>query len=291
MAELTLQGLLEAGAHFGHQTSRWNPHMRRFILTAKNGIHLINLQETLRCIDEALKKLVEVQESGRSILFVGTKNQAKDSVREAAEKCKQCFICVRWLGGLMTNYATIKKSLKKAEDIDRMEQDGTFGVLPKKEVNSLRKTRERIYNFLGGIKEMKGLPGVVVIVDIIKERIALEEARRLKIPIIAVIDTNSDPNLVDFPVPANDDSLKTIRLILERFAEVIAATPVKFIKREEKGEEGETRKRIVKRTIIKKILRKKKLPGEPGFQGNPAAAVEAEAAPGEAAPAAAQPKP
>ncbi|OGS34642.1 MAG: 30S ribosomal protein S2 [Elusimicrobia bacterium RIFOXYB2_FULL_49_7] len=261
MAELTLQSLLEAGAHFGHQTSRWNPQMRRYILTAKNGIHLINLEETLTCVQAAAQKLAQVQENGRSILFVGTKNQAKDAVREAAEKCKQCYVNVRWLGGLLTNYSTIKKSLKKVDDIDRMEQDGTFKLLPKKEVNRLRKKRERILNFLAGVKEMKGLPGAVVIVDILKEHISLLEARRLKIPVIGILDTNADPTKVEFPIPANDDSLKTVQLILDSLADVIAATPIKVVQRDNKDDEGDGRRRIVKRKIIKTIVRKKRLKG------------------------------
>jgi len=286
MAELSLKTLLEAGAHFGHQTSRWNPKMRRFILTAKNGIHLINLQETLRCIEEASNQLAEIHGNGKSLLFVGTKNQAKDAVKEAAEQCKHCYVNVRWLGGLLTNYTTIKKSLKKVEDIDRMEQEGTFALLPKKEVNRLKKKRERILNFLAGVREMKGLPGAVIIVDIIKEHIALKEARRLGIPVVGIVDTNADPAQVEFPVPANDDSLKTIQLILAEFSRVVAATPVKIVKPEEKPDSGETRKRIVKRKVIKKIIRKKRLPGEAGAPEEAVAGGEAAAKAPETVPAA-----
>jgi small subunit ribosomal protein S2 len=286
MAEITLKELLEAGAHFGHQTSRWNPKMRRFILTAKNGIHLINLKETLNCVDVAAKKLSEVVESGRYVLFVGTKPQAKDVVRETAEACKQFYIDTRWLGGMLTNFATIQRSLKKVDDIDRMESDGTFNSLPKKECNILRKKREKILNVLKGVREMKVLPGALVIADIIKEHIALDEAYRLGIPVVGIIDTNSDPSKVSFPIPANDDSLKTISIILKDLGRVIAATPVKVIMHvSAPGESIEGKKRVVKRTVIKKIVKKKRLKStgetlpadEPASGGTAAPDVETEA--------------
>jgi len=262
MAEITLKELLEAGAHFGHQTSRWNPKMRRFILTAKNGIHLINLKETLNCVDIAAKKLSEVVENGEYVLFVGTKPQAKDVIRETAEACKQFYIDTRWLGGMLTNFATIQRSIRKVDDIDKMESDGTFGSLPKKECNILRKKREKILSVLKGVREMKVLPGALVIADIIKEHIALDEAFRLGIPVIGIVDTNSDPSKVGYPIPANDDSLKTISIILKDLGRVIVATPVKVVKRIAKpGESIEGRKRVVKRTIIKKIIKKKRLKG------------------------------
>ncbi|MFH0919334.1 MAG: 30S ribosomal protein S2 [Fibrobacterota bacterium] len=259
MAELTLQTLLEAGAHFGHQTSRWNPKMQRYILTAKNGIHLINLKETLTCIAAAKKKLVEVVESGGFILFVGTKTQAQDVVGEAAELAKQFYINQRWLGGLLTNYETVKRSIRKVDDIDKAEADGTFGILPKKEVNILKKKRENILTDLKGVREMKHLPGAVVVVDIIKEHIAVAEANRLGIPIIAIVDTNSDPTQVNYPMPANDDSLKTISLILMELATAIAATPVKYVRKDEKEDVVDGKRRVVKRKVVKKIIKKKRL--------------------------------
>jgi small subunit ribosomal protein S2 len=278
MAELTLQALLEAGAHFGHQTSRWNPKMQRYILTAKNGIHLINLKETLSCILAAQKKLVEVVENGGSVLFVGTKTQAKDVIGEAAEHAKQFYINQRWLGGLLTNYETVKRSIKKIDDIDKAEADGTFAMLPKKEVNILRKKRENILTDLKGVREMKNLPGAVIVVDIIKEHIAVAEASRLGIPVIGIIDTNSDPTKVTFPIPANDDSLKTISLILMELATTIASTTVKHVRKAEKEEVIDGKKRVVHRKIVKKIVKKKRLKAtaEAGAGEAEAAVVESD---------------
>lgn len=279
MAEITVQELLEAGAHFGHQTSRWNPKMRRFILTAKNGIHLINLKETINCVDTAAKKLSEVVECGGSVLFVGTKPQAKDVVFETAEACKQFCINKRWLGGMLTNFATIQRSIKKVDDIDRMESDGTFKHLPKKECNILRKKREKILSVLQGVRGMKELPGMLVIVDVIKEHIALDEAFRLGIPVVGIVDTNSDPSKVRYPIPANDDSLKTISIILKELGRVIAATPVKVVKRVTKaGDSTDGMKRVVRRTVIRKIIKKKRLKGTGEVVSEEAgAAPEAEA--------------
>ncbi len=259
MSDVTLKELLESGAHFGHQTSRWNPKMAPYILTAKNGIHLLNLKETIYCIEKAEKLTASVVAAGGSVLFVGTKPQAKDVVREAAEECRQFFINTRWLGGMLTNFSTVRKSVRKVEDIDKMEQDGTFKMLPKKEVNILKKKREKVLEVLSGVREMKELPGLMVVVDIIKEKIAIDEARRLKIPVIAILDTNSDPTLVTCPIPANDDSLKTINIILKLLSKVVLTTPVVATKKDAKSETSDGRKRIVKRTIVKKIIKKKVL--------------------------------
>jgi len=267
MADITLEQLLESGAHFGHQTSRWNPRMRRYILAAKNGIHLINLNETLRCVDEAALALAEVVGNGKSVLFVGTKPQAKDVLKETAEDCKQHYICLRWLGGMLTNFATVQKSLKKVEEIERMEADGTFGSLPKKECNILRKKREKILNVLAGVREMRELPGAIVIVDIIKEHIALAEANRLGIPVVAIVDTNTDPSKVDFPIPANDDSLKTIVILLQALGKTIKSTPVKAIRRADKDDNVDGRKRLIKRTVIKKVIKKKVLKSSNAAEG------------------------
>jgi small subunit ribosomal protein S2 len=264
MADLSIQTLLESGAHFGHQTSRWNPNMRRYILTAKNGIHLINLEETLKCIETARKRLAEIVGTGKGALFVGTKPQAKDTVREAAEACKHFFVNLRWLGGTLTNHTTIRRSLKKVADIEQMEQDGTFKLLPRKEVNSLKKRREKILSFLGGIRDLNGLPGVVIVTDIITEHIAVEEAKRLGVPVIGIVDTNCDPSKVNYPVPANDDSLKTIQLILKAFADTITETPVKIVPKAAADEQIDGKKRIVRKKIIKKIIRKKRLKTEAG---------------------------
>jgi small subunit ribosomal protein S2 len=268
MAELTLQALLESGAHFGHQTSRWNPLMKKFILASRNGIHLINLEETLRCVEEAKKLVAQIVESGKSVLFVGTKPQAKDTIKESAEACKHFYVNVRWLGGMLTNYATVRKSLKKVEEIDQFEKDGTFNLLPKKEVNSLKKKREKILSFLRGVREMNGLPGIIIVADIIKEHIAVKEANRLNVPVVGIVDTNSDPSKVTNPIPANDDSIKTLQIIFKEFADIIGSTPVKVVKKEEKVEDPSGKRRIVKRKVIKKIIRKKKVKSaQPSAEG------------------------
>ncbi|MBL8027282.1 MAG: 30S ribosomal protein S2 [Fibrobacteres bacterium] len=259
MSEVTLKELLESGAHFGHQTSRWNPKMKPYILTAKNGVHLVNLKETIECIKAAEKLTASVVANGGSVLFVGTKAQAKDVVRESAEECRHYYINTRWLGGMLTNFATVRKSIKRVEEIDRMESDGTFKVLPKKEVNILKKKREKILAVLSGVREMKELPGLMVVIDIIKEKIAIDEAKRLNIPVIALVDTNGDPTTVTCPIPANDDSLKTISIVLKSLAKVVLSTPVTAVKRDPKGEGSDGRKRIVKRTVVKKIIKKKVL--------------------------------
>jgi small subunit ribosomal protein S2 len=274
MAEVTLKELLESGAHFGHQTSRWNPKMKPYILTAKNGVHLVNLKETIACINAAEKLTANVVSNGGSVLFVGTKPQAKDVVREAAEECRHYFINTRWLGGMLTNFATVRKSVKKVEEIDRMEQDGTFKMLPKKEVNILKKKREKILAVLSGVREMKELPGLIVVVDIIKERITIEEAKRLKIPVIAIVDTNGDPTTVTCPIPANDDSLKTITIILKTIAKTVVATPVTAVKKDARAENSDGRKRVVKRTVVMKIVKKKVLKASSAHSGEVAETVD-----------------
>jgi small subunit ribosomal protein S2 len=274
MSEVTLKELLESGAHFGHQTSRWNPKMKPYILTAKNGVHLVNLKETIVCLSNAEKLTSTVVANGGSVLFVGTKPQAKDVVSEAAAECRHYFINSRWLGGMLTNFTTVRKSIKKVEDIDRMESDGTFKMLPKKEVNILKKKREKILTVLSGVREMKELPGLMVVVDIIKEKIAIDEAKRLNIPVIAIVDTNGDPTTVTCPIPANDDSLKTISIVLKSIAKVVLSTPVIAVQRDSRGEGSDGRKRIVKRTVIKKIIKKKVLKSTGAVVTEAAEAVE-----------------
>lgn len=218
MLEVTIKDLLEAGVHFGHQTRRWNPKMKRFIFTAKNGIYIIDLKKTLMSLDLACKKAQEVIEKGQKILFVGTKKQAKGVVHEEAEKSRQFFVTERWLGGMLTNFQTIKGSIRRLKELEQWKVDGTFDKLTKKEVAGLEREIAKLERNLGGIKEMNVLPGLVFVVDAKREHIAVAEASKLGIPIVAVIDTNSDPDPIDFPVAANDDAIKSIRVITREFS-------------------------------------------------------------------------
>lgn len=208
-----IEDLLKAGAHFGHLTSRWNPKMRSYIFMERNGIHIIDLMQTQVLLDRAAEAAARFTRQGRRILFVGTKKQAKDIVRQAAESCNEPYIVERWLGGTLTNFQTIRKSIRRMEQLVKQEQDGTFEQLKKKERLMRAREREKLEKVLAGIAEMPRLPGALFIVDINREHIAVDEARKLGIPIIAIVDTNTDPDLVDFPVPANDDALKSIELI------------------------------------------------------------------------------
>lgn len=207
--------LLEAGVHFGHQTRRWNPKMKPFIFAARNGIYIIDLQKTVMALEKAQAKVKEVIGRGKSILLVGTKKQAKDVIREQAARCDAFFVTERWLGGMLTNFDTIRHSIKKLKDIERMREDGTLEKFTKKERAKFEKSAERLTKVLGGIKEMNVLPGLVVVVDARKERIAVAEASKLGIPIIAIIDTNADPGPIDFPIAGNDDAIKSIRVLLK----------------------------------------------------------------------------
>lgn len=221
MAVVTMKELLEAGVHFGHQVKRWNPKMKRFIFGERNGIYIIDLQKTMKGIEDAFNFIKEVASTGRSVLFVGTKKQAQDSVREEAERSSTFYINQRWLGGMLTNFYTINKSIDKLKNIERMKEDGTYGALTKKEVSSLEKARTKLERNLGGIKEMKELPGAVFIVDPKKEHIAVLEARRLKIPIVAIVDTNCDPDLISYVIPGNDDAIRAIKLLTSRMANAV----------------------------------------------------------------------
>lgn len=210
---------LEAGVHFGHQTRRWNPKMKPFIFAARNGIYIIDLQKTINALEQAKRKVVEVVGNGRSILFVGTKKQAREVILEEAPRCKGFWITERWLGGMLTNFATIRNSIKKLKDIERMKEDGTFEKFTKKERALMEAEAERLNEILGGIKEMNYLPGLLIVVDAKKEKIAVSEARKLGIPIIAILDTNADPDPIDFPIAANDDAIKSIRLLLRELVQ------------------------------------------------------------------------
>lgn len=221
MAVISMKQLLEAGVHFGHQTRRWNPKMAPYIFTERNGIYIIDLQKTVKKIEEAYDFMKEVGASGKPILFVGTKKQAQNAIVDEAKRCGQYYVSERWLGGMLTNYKTISGRIKRLNDIDRMEEDGTFEKLSKKEVIKLRAEREKLEKFLGGIREMKGMPGALFIVDPKKERIAVKEARILGIPIVGIVDTNCDPDDVDYIIPANDDAIRAVKLIAGRMADAV----------------------------------------------------------------------
>ncbi len=221
MAVISMKQLLEAGVHFGHQTRRWNPKMDKYIFTERNGIYIIDLQKTVKKFEEAFNFVKSLAEDNGTILFVGTKKQAQDSVAEEAERSGMYFINQRWLGGTLTNFQTIQTRINRLKTIEKWEVDGTFEVLPKKEVILLRKEKERLEKFLGGIKDMKKLPSALFIIDPRKERIAVAEARKLKIPIVAIVDTNCDPDEIDYVIPGNDDAIRAVKLITARIADAI----------------------------------------------------------------------
>lgn len=224
MAEVSIRDLLEAGVHFGHQTRRWNPKMKKFIFTAKNGIYIIDLNKTLNSLNQACRKVQEVIAKNQYVLFVGTKQQAQDVIKTEAIRTGQYYVIDRWLGGMLTNFQTIKRNIKRLKDIERMQEDGTFEKLTKKEISGLTREHGKLEKVLGGIREMNRLPGLMYVVDCKKEKIAVAEARKLNIPIIGLIDTNSDPDPIDFPIAANDDAIKSIKVITRRIADAILET-------------------------------------------------------------------
>ncbi|WP_281887582.1 30S ribosomal protein S2 [Paenibacillus sp. YYML68] len=221
MAVISMKQLLEAGVHFGHQTRRWNPKMDRYIFTERNGIYIIDLQKTVKKVEEAYNFVRSVAEENGTILFVGTKKQAQDSVAEEAERCGMYYINQRWLGGTLTNFSTIQQRINRLHELDRWENDGTFDVLPKKEVIILRKEKDRLEKFLGGIKNMKGLPSALFVIDPRKERIAVAEARKLGIPIVGIVDTNCDPDEIDYVIPGNDDAIRAVKLLTAKIADAV----------------------------------------------------------------------
>ena len=221
MAVISMKQLLEAGVHFGHQTRRWNPKMAPYIFTERNGIYIIDLQKTVKKVDEAYDFLRSVAEEGKSILFVGTKKQAQEAVKEEALKSGMFYVNERWLGGMMTNVATIRKSINRLKELEAMEEDGTFEVLSKKEVLALKREQEKLEKALGGIKDMEELPGALFIVDPRKERIAVAEAKKLNIPIVAIVDTNCDPDEIDYVIPGNDDAIRAVKLLTSRMADAV----------------------------------------------------------------------
>ncbi|MBQ4159621.1 MAG: 30S ribosomal protein S2 [Clostridia bacterium] len=218
---ISMKQLLEAGVHFGHQTRRWNPKMAEYIFTERNGIYIIDLQKTVKKVEEAYKFIAEVAANGDSVLFVGTKKQAHDSIKEEALRVGMYYVNTRWLGGMLTNFKTIKKRIERLEQLNKMEENGTFDLLPKKEVSQLLAEREKLEKYLGGIKDMKKLPGAMFVVDPRKEKIAIAEAKKLGIPVVAIVDTNCDPEEVDYVIPGNDDAIRAVKLIAGAMANAI----------------------------------------------------------------------
>lgn len=221
MAVVSMKQLLEAGVHFGHQTRRWNPKMAPYIFTDRNGIYIIDLQKTVKKVEEAYNFVRELSEQGKDILFVGTKKQAQESIEVEAKRCGMYYVNQRWLGGMLTNYKTIRQRIKRLDQLDEMETNGSFDVLPKKEVIKLKLERDKLEKNLGGIRKMKGLPGAIFVVDPRKERIAIAEARNLGIPIIAIVDTNCDPDEVDYVIPGNDDAIRAVKLFASKIADAV----------------------------------------------------------------------
>ena len=221
MAVVTMKNLLESGVHFGHQVKRWDPRMKKYIFAERNGIHIIDLQKTIAAIKDGYDEVRRVTAAGKSVLFVGTKKQAQQAVQKEAERCGMFYVNNRWLGGMLTNFSTIKKSLQRLKKIEKMEIDGTFENLTKKEVAALQKEKSKLEKNLGGIKEMKELPGCIFIIDTHKEQLAVAEARRMGIPIIAVVDTNCNPEGIDYPIPGNDDAIRAISLFTSIIANAV----------------------------------------------------------------------
>lgn len=221
MAVVSMKQLLEAGVHFGHQTRRWNPKMAPYIFTERNGIYILDLQKTVKLLEQAYNFIREVAAEGKSVLFVGTKKQAQESIESEAKRCGMFYVNHRWLGGMLTNFVTISQRIRRLKELEEMENNGMFDVLPKKEVIKLRAEKEKLEKNLGGIKEMRELPGAVFIVDPKKEHIAVREARILGIPIVAIVDTNCDPDEVDYVIPGNDDAIRAIKLITSKIADAV----------------------------------------------------------------------
>ena len=221
MGVISMKQLLEAGVHFGHQTRRWNPKMAEYIYTERNGIHIIDLQKSVGKVDEAYNVIKDVVANGGKVLFVGTKKQAQDTIAQEAERCGMYFVNERWLGGMLTNFKTIKTRIRRLKEIERMSEDGTFDVLPKKEVIKLRKEWDKLERNLGGIKEMEKLPQVIFVVDPKKEHICIEEAHKLHIPLVGIVDTNCDPEELDYVIPGNDDAIRAVKLIVSTMADAV----------------------------------------------------------------------
>ena len=256
MAVVSMKQLLEAGVHFGHQTRRWNPKMARFIFTERNGIYIIDLQKTVKKVEEAYAFLREVAATGAPILFVGTKKQAQNSVKEEATRCNQFYVNERWLGGMLTNFRTIQTRIARLKELEKMFEEGTTDQYPKKEVILMKRELEKLEKNLGGIKDMKKIPGALFIIDSKKEEIAIAEAHKLHIPVIATVDTNCDPDVVDFPIPANDDAIRAVRLLASKMADAVLegrqgqqeAEAAKEVKAEVKEEKKPAAKTVAAKT-------------------------------------------
>ena len=221
MSVISMKQLLEAGVHFGHQTRRWNPKMAQYIFTERNGIYIIDLQKTVKKVEEAYKAMKEIAETGKPVLFVGTKKQAQEAIKEEAERCGMFYVNERWLGGMLTNHKTIQTRINKLRELERMENEGVFEVLPKKEVIKLRAEKEKLEKYLNGMKDMPELPGAMFVVDPRKENIAIQEAHRLGIPVFGIVDTNCDPEELDYAIPGNDDAIRAVKLITGAMANAI----------------------------------------------------------------------
>ena len=241
MAIVTMQQLLKAGVHFGHQKRKWNPKMAKYIFAERNGTYIIDLRQTARMLSDAHYFLRDIVSQGEVVLFVGTKRQAAETIAEEATRCGMFYVNERWLGGMLTNFNTIKKSINRLNDLEKMEQDGTLELLPKKEVMDLKRQREKLERNLSGIREMKKLPGAVIIIDTIKEKIAVAEANKLTIPSIAIVDTKCDPDQITYPIPGNDDAIRSIKLVCERLADAITEGKSELLK---SGEEQEVEEQL-----------------------------------------------
>ncbi len=270
MAELSMREMLEAGVHFGHQTNRWNPKMSKYIFGARNGIYIIDLQQTVPLFSKAYQFLAETTAKGNKVLFVGTKKQAQDVIHEHAIRADQFFVNNRWLGGTLTNYKTIKQSLDRLRAIEKMAEDGTFERLNKKEVLTLTRERVKLEKNLGGVKDMNKLPGAVFVIDIRKEHIAVAEARKLGVPVVAVVDTNCDPDVVDYVIPGNDDAIRAIRIFVSKAAEACLEGEKQF------------QDTLVNRKEVEKTAPEKLAPGTPreSTGDGPGPKVEVVRAPG-----------
>ena len=244
MPRINLETLLAAGSHFGHLTRRWNPKMKKFIFMERNGIHIIDLKKTQNKIDEAYNAIKKIAEDNEDILFVGTKKQAKEIVKGEAKRCGNYYITDRWLGGTLTNFGTIRKSIKHMKNLEKMSTDGTYENISKKEILSIEREKEKMKKVLDGIEEMKRLPGIIFIVDTKKEQIAVKEARKLNIPIVAIVDTNSDPTIIDYPIPANDDAAKSISILSRIIADAVIEGSQKL--KEQKAEQEAEAEKIEK---------------------------------------------
>lgn len=250
MPAITMKELLEAGVHFGHRTHRWNPKMKRYIYGGRNGIYIIDLHQTLKLFEDARSFIQEVASSGENILFVGTKKQAQEAVESSAKSCGMYFVNQRWLGGMLTNYRTIQTRIGRLRELAKMEKEGIFEKLTKKEAAKLREEHDKLERYLGGIKDMPKAPGAIFIVDLKKERIALLEARKLEIPVVAIVDTNCDPDEVDYVIPGNDDAIRAIKLISSKLAEAILEVRPLEVEEEEVAEEAEEAGEDVKEEAV-----------------------------------------